>query len=87
MEYIQKVAAGLRAVKVTPDAFLYCPQGDEVCDRNQICGIPVFYSALVNNTFSDFDVPFIPLWDECSDYAYIIERKRFDSAYTESEAE
>ena len=74
----ENVAKGLRRMKIAPDYFLWV--GEEGFD-NEVLGIPVLHSALVVNTFSYNDVPFIPLWKTENDDKYIIERKRFEDGY------
>ena len=77
-QYIEKVAAGIRAMKHTPDAFLCCLD-DPAWDKPSICEIPVFHSVFVQNTMTDEDVPFIPIWRKSGDY--VIDRKRFNEHY------
>ena len=79
----EQVAAGLRRMRTTPDFLLYC--GGEEDLAKEICGSPVIYSALVSNTTSDLDIPWIPLWSAAGDY--ILERKRFNEGYEALEEE
>lgn len=78
-EYIEKVAAGLREMKQKPDAFLFCSNGEITWDEPTILGIPVFQSALILNTSTDEDVPFIPLWENNGDYS--LSRRQFNDGY------
>ena len=55
----------------------YCD--NEGSEHDQICGIPVVYSALVRNSMTDMDVPWIPLWYKQRDY--IIARANFIEGY------
>lgn len=81
-KFNQKVAAGLRNMEITPDAFLFAPNNDEMFGNLSILGIPVFKSALIINTTSDLDIPFIPMWlDDCD---YTIQRAMFNSGYEEA---
>lgn len=61
----EKVSAGLRAVKVLPDAFVFTRCFDWVWDRPKIFGIPVFHSDLTFPCYSEGlgeECPFIPIW-------------------------
>ena len=80
-QLIEKVAAGLRAMKNKPDAFLCCFTGDLTWDLPEILGIPVFHSAYIDNTFTDDYVPFIPMWNDEKDYS--ADRKLFDDHFTD----
>ena len=77
-----KKSEGLRRMKIEPDAFLICDCGERVYDQKRIFGIPVFHSVFVNNTMTDGDVDFIPMWvDEDN---YIMDRARFNQGYEEA---
>ena len=78
-EYIEKVAAGLRVMEQKPNAFLFCSNGETTWDEPTILGIPVFHSTLVRNTFTDDDVPFIPLWR--NDGEYSSSRRQFNDGF------
>jgi len=80
-DYTHKVAAGLRRVKNTPDAFLFCGDCDTTWDLPEILGIPVYHSALIVNTCTDMDVPFIPMWVAEGDY--IVLRGLFNDGYAD----
>ena len=78
MNYKKKVAQGLRTMKKEPDAFLFI-NIEQAWDESAILGFPVFHSAFIANPMTDDDVPFIPLWQDESDYT--LERKRFNDGY------
>lgn len=77
----EQIAAGLRAIERTkcapPDVLLHCD--NEGNEYDSICGIPVVYSALIRNSMTDWDVPWIPLWYKQNDY--IIARAAFNRAF------
>lgn len=79
-QYTEKVAAGLRRMHKKPDAFLFC-DGETAYDEPTACGIPVYHSVFVNNSQTDEDVPFIPIWAREGDYA--VDRKRFNDGFVE----
>ena len=61
-----RVAAGLRCMKVTPDAFLFCDGHSEwTWDETHILGIPVYHVESMKDyrwESSEADVLFIPIW-------------------------
>lgn len=78
-ELVRAVASGLRNMKEKPDAFLYCSESEEVWDKDNILGIPVYHSVFVRNTATDLDIPFIPMW--LKEKCYISARADFHSGY------
>ena len=62
-ELIERVAAGLRAMKIEPDALIILNfHLDFYIDKKSICGIPVFYSTNLKNIITDEDVCVMPLF-------------------------
>ena len=80
----EKVAAGLRAVKKTPDAFVFMGDQDWVYDEQFILGIPVFHTLDISfiSPFADYDCPFMPVWMLESD-SHNLDIHRFITAYNE----
>ncbi len=66
---VEKVAAGLRALKIEPDAFVFIPQDDWVWDESVILGKPVYHVDYPFQFYSSQladPCPFIPIWkNEC----------------------
>jgi len=81
-DFTQGVAGGLRRMNIQPDAFLFCEDDGVTFDEAEILGIPVFHSALIINTYTDLNIPFIPIWKAESDY--IIQRGLFNDGYEQN---
>ena len=62
-----------------PDAFLITD--NELCFGDFICGIPVYYSAFIENTMADDDIPIIPLWKDDFSVDHAKERKNFNEGF------
>lgn len=84
---IEKFAAGLKRMKITPDAFLFCDAdigADDVVAESfrieEFCGIQIYHSCHMMNTSTDDAVPFIPMWFK-PDQDHIVERSRFNEGY------
>jgi len=79
-EIKERVAAGIRNMNYPPSALL-CTSG--IIDTPyKIAGIPILISAFLYNTYSDNNIPFIPVWDDFNiDYPCYKERKLFESGY------
>lgn len=68
--YVEKVAAGLRAMKETPDAFLYFSDHDILArdfrgyEEYEIIGFPVYRTEgeFKLYGFKNNMVPFVPVW-------------------------
>ena len=66
-KYIEKVAAGLRAMEVEPNAFVYFPEQDspsQTYDKTEVLGRPVYRCGgfYTHYGYQDHDVPFVPVW-------------------------
>ena len=81
-DLIERTAAGLRMMQKKPDAFLCCFDEGMAWDEPTILGIPVFHSAFINNTMTDSNIPFIPIWYRESDYG--VDRKRFNDVFSDT---
>lgn len=67
VHYIEKIAAGMRAMNVEPDAFTYFPEQDSpdfTYDSAIILGVPVLRCAgrYCSYGYEDYGVPFVPVW-------------------------
>lgn len=82
-ELTERTAAGLRRMNYEPFAFLATEScTDEIGDWDEICGIPVFFSALIHNNYTDAvcgEVPLIPIFNTRD--KKLIERRRFDEGF------
>lgn len=79
-EIKERVAAGLRNMNYPPSALLFCGETPGV--PGKIAGTPVLMSAYIHNTYSDNDVPFIPVWDDASGYYPLWkERRLFEAGF------
>jgi len=79
-----RVAAGLRNMKNTPDAFLFCDGiEDWTWDEENIFGTPVFHAEAIEDIrwqSSLKDVLFIPIWKE--EGSHISDRNDFIDGYS-----
>lgn len=76
----ERVAAGLKNMSCTPSALLFC--GNSYTAPTEIAGMKIYVSTYIENTYSDNNVPFIPIWDDpSSDCQLWIERKLFESGF------
>jgi hypothetical protein len=82
-EIKERVAAGLRRLKIPPDYLLLCDGAlEEGCEEfpSVICGIPVIYSAFIS-AFGNCCLPmlFCPVW--ATSGCYNVERRCFEDGY------
>lgn len=82
-ELTERTAAGLRRMTYAPDAFLATEScTGEIGDGDEICGIPVFFSALIHNNYTDAvcgEIPLIPIFNTRN--KKLIERRSFDEGF------
>ena len=81
---IEQVRQGLLRMKNKPDGFLFLDceaNGRFTYDEKEIFEIPVFHHPLMTN---ENEILFIPMWKEDGD-CHIVDIKRFNSGYSESE--
>ncbi len=63
LEIKNKVACGLRRMKIIPDFFIFLPQPDWTWDEKMILEIPVYHCSSLTIRFApyaDTDCPFLP---------------------------
>lgn len=81
---IQKTAAGIRAMRCKPDAFLLFEDGDEHKAYSfplKILEIPVYRGWRLSN-LSTIHVPLTPLWlENFPDVSPAVLREKFELAY------
>jgi hypothetical protein len=65
---IEKVAAGLRAMKNIPEYFLFSSSGELTYDKKEILGIIVLHTSQTLLFNDDIECPFWPLWNNEGDY-------------------
>jgi len=88
-ELIEKVAAGLRRMAKPPDYFLLvgAPVDDDpygiAWTVDGVCGIPTVNSAFINNTMTDVDIPFIPVWNDIGIWDAMSECTQFNKGFEE----
>ena len=89
--HTEKVAAGLRAMRIEPDAFIYFyenePLGQDVTyDEPEILKIPVYRAGGSCDYcgFTDYDVPFLPVWKEQTYDKNVAALARFRNAYQDT---
>jgi len=85
IEIIEKVAAGLRKMDITPDYILFDNESLQtiVWGEDTICGIPVLHTYLVrpNRGYSDHYYPFQPLFKKDIDLqnqTYLFQRGYYE---------
>ena len=74
-----RLAAGLREMDASPDAFLFCDDLEWTWDLPKILGIPVFHTTSIGDYLAGCvtnEAPFIPIWAE-EDSKNGSERKNF----------
>ena len=86
-EIIERIAAGLRAMKMKPDAFVFIDAmsaDDMTWDERMVCGLPVFHGQgfLPPHYGSEStDCPFVPVWHEAQRDS-LVASKQFVSGYS-----
>lgn len=64
---VERVASGLRAMKVKPDAFVFVDgMGELAWDDKTACGIPVLHGSGFlppHHGSESTDCPFVPVWE------------------------
>jgi len=79
---LNKVAAGLRRMTVTPDALLFFDKEDLFYDRKSICNIPIYRTCFIYQGNGQEELSFYPLFNDPS-FDSIIEVTNFRKGYEE----
>ncbi len=84
---IAKVAAGVRAIKVTPQAFIYLPDSLPETEKfvwfeSSILGIPVFFAQISTGTLpNDIFCAWVPVFNACTVENFPTITRDFYTAY------